>query len=107
MALTPYPVGPSQSFRFAVSFVPPPGTDPTTASLSGSRQGRRAPRSRNSSTREVLVMGLEEKRKIKEFQDTIVPNRHKELAEITGGDIAYEVDWSGFADDLPALNFFD
>ena len=52
-------------------------------------------------------MGLEEKRKIKELQDTIVPNRHKELAELAGCDIAYEVDWGSFADDLPALNFFD
>jgi hypothetical protein len=52
-------------------------------------------------------MGLEEKRKIKEYQDSIVPNRSKELAEITTGDIAYEVDWGSFADDMPALNFFD
>ncbi len=52
-------------------------------------------------------MGLEEKRKIKEYQDTIVPSRRKELAEITGSDIAYEVDWNSFADDLQGLNFFD
>jgi len=52
-------------------------------------------------------MGLEEKRKIKELQDTVVPNRRKELAEITGCQIAYEIDWDSFASDLPALNFFD
>jgi hypothetical protein len=52
-------------------------------------------------------MGLEEKRKIKEFQDTIVPKRTQELAEISGCAIAYEIDWGSFADDLPALNFFD
>ena len=52
-------------------------------------------------------MGLEEKRKIKEYQDTIVPQRRKELAEITGTDIAYEVDWNSFADDMTGLNFFD
>ena len=52
-------------------------------------------------------MGLEEKRKIKEYQDTIVPGRRKELAELTGCDIAYEVDWDSFTDDLTAINFFD
>src|SRR5262245_1112012 len=52
-------------------------------------------------------MGLEEKRKIKEYQDKIVPQRRKELTELTGADIAYEVDWDSFADDLTALNFFD
>src|SRR5262245_56535260 len=52
-------------------------------------------------------MGLEEKRKIKEYQDKIVPTRGKELAEICGTEIAYEVDWDSFADDLTALNFFD
>lgn len=52
-------------------------------------------------------MGLEEKRKIKEHQDKIVPARRKELAELSGSDIAYEVDWESFADNLTALNFFD
>jgi hypothetical protein len=52
-------------------------------------------------------MGLEEKRKIKEYQDKIVPNRRKELAEIAGCDVPYEVDWDSFADDMTALNFFD
>jgi hypothetical protein len=48
-------------------------------------------------------MGLEEKRKIKEFQDSIVPNRAKELAGICGCDIAYEVDWPSFADETSTL----
>jgi hypothetical protein len=52
-------------------------------------------------------MGLEERRKIKEYEDKIVPGRRKELAELSGSDIAYEVDWDSFADDLTALNFFD
>src|SRR5262249_40268443 len=43
----------------------------------------------------------------KEYQDTIVPDRLKELAEICGCDIPYEIDWDSFADDLEALNFLD
>jgi hypothetical protein len=53
------------------------------------------------------TMGLQERQKIKEYQDKIVPGRRKELAELTGADIAYDVDWDSFADDLTALNFFD
>jgi hypothetical protein len=52
-------------------------------------------------------MGLQERQKIKEYQDKIVPGRRKELAELSGSDIAYEVDWDSFADDLTALNFLD
>jgi hypothetical protein len=52
-------------------------------------------------------MGLNERRKIKEYQDTILPDRHKELSEICGTEIPYEVDWDSFADDLEALNFLD
>lgn len=53
-------------------------------------------------------MGLEERRKMKELQETSFPERTKELAEICGGgSIAYEVDWDSFADDLQALNFLD
>lgn len=52
-------------------------------------------------------MGLNERRKIKEYQDTIIPDRLKELAEICGCAIPYEVDWDSFADDLEALNFLD
>ena len=52
-------------------------------------------------------MGLQEKRKIKELQDTTFPERTAELAEISGGTITYEVDWDSFADDLAGLNFLD
>jgi hypothetical protein len=52
-------------------------------------------------------MGLAERRKIKELQDTVLPERTAELAEITGGAITYDVDWDSFADDQEALNFMD
>jgi hypothetical protein len=53
-------------------------------------------------------MGLNERRKIKELQETTFPERTAELAEICGGgSITYEVDWDSFADDLEALNFLD
>lgn len=52
-------------------------------------------------------MGLNEKRKIKELQETTIPERTKELAEICGGAISYEIDWESLADDLEALNFLD
>src|SRR5271170_5356087 len=41
----------------------------------------------------VIEMGLNEKRKMKEVQDTALPERTRELLEITGGPIAYDVDW--------------
>ncbi len=37
-------------------------------------------------------MGLAERRKIKELTDTVLPEREKELLEITGSPIRYEVD---------------
>jgi hypothetical protein len=53
-------------------------------------------------------MGVNERRKIQELQETTFPARTAELAEICGGgNITYEVDWDSFADDLEALNFFD
>jgi hypothetical protein len=52
-------------------------------------------------------MGLNERRKIKELQDTTLPVRVKEIEEICGKPIPYEVDWESFADDAQALNFFD
>ena len=51
-------------------------------------------------------MGLNEKRKAKEIQDTILPGRVKEIEEITGVAIPYEVDWDSF-DTLESLNFMD
>ncbi|HMA35716.1 MAG TPA: hypothetical protein VKY74_14720 [Chloroflexia bacterium] len=53
-------------------------------------------------------MGLNERRKIKELQDTTFPERTAELAQICGGgEMVYEVDWESFADDLEGLNFLD
>ena len=52
-------------------------------------------------------MGLAEKRKIKELQDTLLPGRVKEIEEICGKAIPYEVDWDSLADDLNGLNFVD
>lgn len=53
------------------------------------------------------TMGLEERRKIKEIQDTVLPERTAELKEITGADIAYDIDWDSFANDKEGLNFLD
>lgn len=52
-------------------------------------------------------MGLNERRKIKEVQDTTFPERVKEIEEICGAPIPYEVDWDSLKDDLEALNFID
>ncbi len=52
-------------------------------------------------------MGLNERRKIKELQDTTFPGRAKEIEEICGKGIPYEVDWDSLADDAEALNFID
>ncbi len=51
-------------------------------------------------------MGLNERRKIKELQQTF-PGRVKEIEEICGAAIPYEVDWDSLADDAEALNFID
>jgi hypothetical protein len=52
-------------------------------------------------------MGLNERRKIKELQDTTFPERVKEIEEICGKGIPYEVDWDSLADDAHGLNFID
>jgi hypothetical protein len=52
-------------------------------------------------------VGLNERRKIKELQDTTFPGRVKEIEEICGGAIPYEVDWDSLADDAGGLNFID
>ena len=52
-------------------------------------------------------MGLNERRKMKELQDTTLPERMKEIEEICGRPIPYEVDWDSFAEDLEGLNFMD
>src|SRR5882762_5496753 len=52
-------------------------------------------------------MGLNERRKIKELQDVTFPGRVKEIEEICGAPIPYEVDRESLADDLQGLNFID
>ena len=52
-------------------------------------------------------MGLNERRKIKELQDVTFPGRVKEIEEICGAPIPYEVDWESLADDPEALNCID
>jgi hypothetical protein len=52
-------------------------------------------------------MGLNERRKIEELKTTTFPGRVKEIEEICGKAIPYEVDWSSLADDMEALNFID
>ena len=52
-------------------------------------------------------MGLNERRKIKELQDITFPGRVKEIEEICGAPIPYEVDWDSLADDVEGLNFID
>jgi hypothetical protein len=51
-------------------------------------------------------MGLEERRKMKDLQDTVLPARTKEIEQICGKPIPYEVDWDSF-DTFEALNFLD
>jgi hypothetical protein len=52
-------------------------------------------------------MGLEERRMIKELQEVTLPGRVKEIEEICGAPIPYDVDWPSIADDKTALNFID
>ena len=52
-------------------------------------------------------MGLAEKRKIKELQETVLPGRVKEIEEICGKAIAYDIDWASLAEDGEGLNFLD
>src|SRR5437868_11496916 len=52
-------------------------------------------------------MGLPERRKIKELQDTTLPGRVNDIQEICGAPIPYEVDWDSIKDDASALNFLD
>ena len=52
-------------------------------------------------------MGLLERRKIKELQDSAFPGRVQEIEEFCGAPILYDVDWDSFANDLEGLNFLD
>jgi hypothetical protein len=52
-------------------------------------------------------VGLNEKRKIKELQEVTFPGRVKEIEEICGAPIPYEIDWPSFGEEAQALNFVD
>jgi hypothetical protein len=52
-------------------------------------------------------MGLNERRKIKEPQEVTLPGRVKDIEEICGAAVPYEVDWESLADDVEGLNFLD
>jgi hypothetical protein len=52
-------------------------------------------------------MGLDERRRIKELQEVTLPGRVREIEEICGTAIPYEVDWDSLADDAQGLNFLD
>ena len=52
-------------------------------------------------------MGLNERRKIEELKTVTFPGRVKEIEEICGKAIPYDVDWQSLADDAPGLNFID
>jgi hypothetical protein len=52
-------------------------------------------------------MGLAERRKIKDLQEVTFPERVKEIEEICGIAIPYEVDWDSLADDAEAIRFID
>jgi len=52
-------------------------------------------------------MGLQERRKIQELKDKTLPERSREIAEICGREIGYEVDWPSIENDAQALNFLD
>ncbi len=52
-------------------------------------------------------MGLPERRKVKELQDSTLPERSREIAEICGQAVPYEVDWASIENDAQALNFID
>src|SRR5882757_10672466 len=52
-------------------------------------------------------MGLNERRKIEELKTATFPGRVKEIQEICGKAVPYEVDWDSLADDAQGLNFID
>ncbi len=52
-------------------------------------------------------MGLAERRAMQELKDTTLPAREKEIEEICGKAILYDVDWDSLANDGEALRFLD
>jgi len=52
-------------------------------------------------------MGLNERRKMQELQDVTFPGRVKEIEEICGTAIPYQVDWDSLANDSEGLKYID
>lgn len=52
-------------------------------------------------------MGLAERRMIQELKETTLPGREKEIEEICGKAIPYDVDWASLNEDAEALRFVD
>jgi len=52
-------------------------------------------------------MGLDERRRIKELQEVTFPERVREIEEICGAPIPYDVDWDSLSNDAQGLNFLD
>ena len=52
-------------------------------------------------------MGLNESRKMKELREATIPSRVKEIEEICGAPIPYDIDWQSLSNDLEGLNFLD
>lgn len=52
-------------------------------------------------------MGLQERRQMAELKDNTLPGRSREIEEICGKPVPYEVDWASFESDAQALNFLD
>lgn len=50
---------------------------------------------------------MQEKRSIKAAEEGWLPKRQKELADICGKEIPYEVDWSSFAGNLKAIDWLE
>lgn len=52
-------------------------------------------------------MGLQERRMIEALKTETLPGRSREIEEICGRAIPYEVDWTSLESDAQALNFLD
>lgn len=52
-------------------------------------------------------MGLQERQMIRDLSEKTLPEREKEITEITGGTTRYEVDWDSLANDAEGLRFLD
>lgn len=52
-------------------------------------------------------MGLVERQMMRDLKEKTLPEREKEITEISGGATRYEVDWDSLANDAEALRFLD